>query len=680
MAMDVQEVTRVYENALPRMQQEWSEMIELFDYSIGAQWTEEEKTLLKKWGRIPRVYDIVTPQLIAYDGYLVQSETQPKAVPWESGDNEMADIHTQLLQKSLRDAQFSKRKQRAATDAWIARRGRLLVQWNPDSERYSDGELEISRLHPLSVVDDLDSSSPEPDSGRYKAVREWRSVDTILSMYGMGDSSRIDTIIERAAEVLGKDVTERGVKAFFGILRDGASKLFGALKDKALGTDTSRFNKTKYSDYVDVETGHVLTIELHYRERVKRKRLAAPGIRPIPIEQEMENDREFIGSLLQMFGADERAIETYMRELVSMCVAAPGLFDDMLLLDPVPYAVQTGEFMIFTYSAYDFHPDAGHERGGLDYLRHYADRINRLKSSQEDAVNRALNPQWKMRDDSLPKEQEYLTNWKEQKPGDVLVWRGEWEPKKVEMGDIISLLKLELDEDLNFAQNQLGIGPNMRGINEGEKSGIHFQRRVQQGEIMQNTLFKNIRETDRRIYKYAHALIQKHMHAERIVRLTAPGGQEEYNLRINAIDPLIGRVKYDITAGDYDIEFDETHMSATARQMRFEEMSEFMQYIPDAMKFFMTGPWIKLSELPQQDVLLRAWRTALLMQFGPDVLAALENDGALERLMQQYTMMNQMSQYQSLQAGGAVPEGAPDPHHIQRAQYLPEAGAKRVLA
>jgi len=238
----------------------------------------------------------------------------------------------------------------------------------------------------------------------------------------------------------------------------------------------------------------------------------------------------------------------------------------------------------------------------------------------------------------------------------------------------MSLLKLELDEDLNFAQNQLGIGPNMRGINEGEKSGIHFQRRVQQGEIMQNTLFKNIRETDRRIYKYAHALIQKHMHAERIVRLTAPGGQEEYNLRINAIDPLIGRVKYDITAGDYDIEFDQTHMSATARQMRFEEMSEFMQYIPDAMKFFMTGPWIKLSELPQQDVLLRAWRTALLMQYGPDVLAALENDGALERLMQQYTIMNQMAQYQSLQAGGAVSEGAPDPHQIQRAQYLPEAG------
>ncbi len=176
------DVQRVYENSFSRMDKEWQEIIELYDYAIGKHWNAEEIERLKKWGRVPRVYDITAPQLISYDGYLVESEKQPKCRPQGEGDAEMADIQTKVLQKIMKAARYAAARRRAATDAWIARYGYVSIWFDQNSERYSDGEVRATRLHPLSIIPDLDCNSADPDDGTYKIVREWRTVDSILAL------------------------------------------------------------------------------------------------------------------------------------------------------------------------------------------------------------------------------------------------------------------------------------------------------------------------------------------------------------------------------------------------------------------------------------------------------------------------------------------------------------------
>lgn len=681
MALEVHDVRTIYENFLERVKKRDDEIIQLFDYARGHQWSAEDIEYLRGLGREARRFDIIMPQLVAYDSYLVQNEGAPKAVPWEAGDIEMAAMQTNVLQHNMKHSDFGYAGRRAGTDAWIAREGHILVEWDPNSEDYEDGELSTRRLHPISVIHDLDATSPEPHKGRYTIVREWRPIETIMEAYGNNDPRLIEEMAEKARTLFGEEIVERGLQAFFGLLRDGVKEAFSSLMDKPMGQNRTQFRENTASDYIDYERGYLLTLELHYREKVPRKRIIVPGMRPIPIEKGMEEDRDFIGYLLSQLGMEgnENAVQPYMATQTSRVAAVPALYRDRLMLDPTPHAIQNGDFPIFTYQAYDFMPDPGQAMSGVEALKDYQDRVNRIKSIQEDAITRLINRLWKMRSDSLPSNDKWLQNWLEQKPGDILVWEGDHEPKPAEgNSDLVNVLKMELEEDLNFAQNQLGLGPNMRGVTEGEKSGVHFKSRVKQGEMLQNTLFRNIRDTNQRIYEYAFRLQQKFMHAERVVRLTGRGGQKEFALRVNVPDPVTMRVMNDVTAGDYDIEWDETNMSATERQMRFEEMTEFLQFLPEEMKMFLTGPWLELSDLPQQDKLMRAWRIMLMLKYGPEVLQALEDDGALEQFIQQYTAAQQAMRAQAVLGGQAVPEGSPDPDGLNRDQFIPHGNGAQA--
>lgn len=676
--ISVSEVQRSYEHFLTRMDPEWDEMMENYDRVLGNQWTQKELKYMKKWGREPRVFNVTLPQIITLDGYMVQSETVPKAVGWDVRDNEIADVWSQLLQKTLKEATFYEQLLRASSDATIARRGRMMMWWDENDRKYKDGNLRAKRLHPLSVIDDLDSTESDIDLGRFKIFREWRDINSFLHHYGNGDEDWTAYLEERWEAVFGEESTKRVKRSMFGALRDAASDmLLSKWSTTARGERRSRMNRgyQRNMEYLDNDHGLALCIEMHYREDITRKRIMIPGGEPLVIEQEVQDDREFIGGMLEMYGLDDGAVDTYTEERISMCAAAPGVLPDKLVRDPEPYKVQTGHFMIFTISSFDYHPDPGNEISVVDGTKDMQDRLNRMMSAGEDWIQRMLNPLWKMKKGSLPSEQEYLDNWREQKPGDVLVWNGEAEPKKVEMSDLGQILNFDVNQNLEFIYKIFGISPIMQGQKEQSTSGRHLQGLVRQGELMQSPFFRNVAKKKEQMYGYAFALIQKYMYEERMVRLTRPGQEAEHEFIVNEYDPIMDVVKNDVTIGDFDIEIDENKLTPVQRDQKYEEMSVHMQYLPETMKEFLIGPWLEMSQLPNQAMLQRTWRVMLVMKYGPEILQVLESDGGLQQFVQNQMIMQNMAREQqameAMAAGGAVPKGAPDPYDVERDQFIP---------
>lgn len=634
---DTTDIQEAYETGIRDNFERYKDMLECYDILLGDHLTTAQLDWHKKWDLTARSYNITLAQVVTYDGYNINNRVNVRILPTEPDDAKMAGYATEALQQSYRECDAHEAIRKANLDAVICGYGYRGSEWTVGG-KYPDGMLNVFRVNPFNVLEDMSHGEPDLNAGQFRMVHKWLSPDRLISAFAQ-DDPELAAMIERASElVFGKDFREQQRSRYWSLYKGGQIREINYKRLAGLGADSHLFNGP--SLYIDTVFGLVKTLEIHFFQPTKREVIIDPSTEEIVlIPKKHENKRDALSRGLEWYGLDERAIVPRQVMEARMAVGAPGLLPRTLLVDE-EYAVQIGQLSIQPISAYNYDIRAWKKRGIVHQIRDIQMRVNAAMSYQEDQIKRDMHPDWLIPkgsiDDNDPLD---LETWKSKKIGRLLMYNaqaGGEKPTQLRNENLAQLLNMDMTVNLDLAPRITGISPTLGGMKDSAKDGADlFASMVQQGEIMISPLLEEAKTANLRCSKYDFALLQTFMVFPRWLRVTGSGGDINWreSVRLNQYDPELGRAKYDITVGRYDIVPDTSYMSPTERDFRFRQRMEFSGSLPPLMREFSMKHIIKLSGWPDSDDYIRIWRMYIYFTYGAQVLDALESEEKADKAM-----------------------------------------------
>src|SRR3546814_8566363 len=143
-----------------------------------------------------------------------------------------------------------------------------------------------------------------------------------------------------------------------------------------------------------------------------------------------------------------------------------------------------------------------------------------------------------------------------------------------------------MQASVDALNNATGIHPASLGQDSGEKSGKAILARERQGDVGTFVYIDNLAIAIAYAGRQLVDLIPRIYDGERIVRVLGEDDTEEL-IRVNALDPMTGKIKHDLARGKYDVVVQSGPSYSTKRQESAEAMLQFMQTMPQAAELVM---------------------------------------------------------------------------------------------
>lgn len=568
-----------------RLREVWRPFVErinlLADYVAGQQMKPELRDQLRNEGRPALVWILLRPMTLFIAGLLKQNQYRMKAYPKREGDEERADMHTVLVgDYAVEDCRGYEEISKAAMNAAFYRIGWLNNYWTTKTN--PQGDYVVESVDPRNILFEDTVKKKDQSDWNYYIFYDWFSADQILSIYADSlteEKSRKIKDMADKLEGIRKEAKERTTSWY-----DRATTAVGNFMD-IIKNGEQLGNRFFDNMLYDATNGRYAVIEFHERRSVVRHWVYSPLTdEKIPIPDEVYSDKYSEterNNLLARFKSelpDGRLQKFYVDELWTTPVCPTLLPDDVLFEHPDE--VQGRGFQHKPVFCYDFNPGSlAKTTSVIDDLIDPQDSFNQRRMSFLEYLMKAVNPDIKAPVGSIPPSE--LDEWKSKKRGKLLLYNPTGSEAPAREGPLFQAQGLDAFamEDKDLIEMISGINANVQGRQQASgETGILYARRVQQTMIMLSYFLDQVQYTQKLVFDYCDATLQKFMTIARMVRLLDKETGEHTWLELNW-ETLQG-VKNDITQGKYDFKADVSQMSPTSKQMRFIEAMEFLRTIP----------------------------------------------------------------------------------------------------
>lgn len=631
----VEGIQHAYEYMTTGLQQELQEMLECGDFVVGNQWRSSDEEYQRKQGRIPRVFNMVLPQVLAYEGTTLGARSRMKAYARGEEDVATADLHTEVLNYFLDETRYYYQLKRVASDAVIFRRGYMSFTWEYTG-RHPDGRPAVRRTNPFDHRFDFENTDIDINRSRRHIYTRFLDADRIIQLYVNNNPSLAEYLDRRAIMMEGPRARERRKRSGVSQFREysGGPTQWTANKKTALGSGDNVFSESgrPSTDYYDAARGMYRVIEYAERRMVVRKAIFDPVTgENWPIAPTHEKRPGFVKYLLDLLELDEGAVRERVMPEYWVMAAAPGLADDVMLIE-VPYSVQDpfddlGIAHKITL-CYDQHPDKAKHLGMVDLIRDPQEALNRRWSSKDDALTGFLNPRVVGYSQAFGK---YYNDWVKGIgiPGSVL--RLDGAPGQYPKPELVfppagmaQLLDGDIDLLMRFMEQSTGVNQNLRGFQQsGQESGAAFEYRAQRGETMIEPIVDNLKTSMLEHGSYLHSMLCTHLTEPRVLRIVGEDGIQKW-MTVNGQQQ--GGTKFDVRSGfsRYDIRWDQSAYTPTARARYYAEWSKWLEGIGDPLlRAMLMTTIVPLSTDTRKYEVVEQLKKWLVMQAGPQILLPL---------------------------------------------------------
>jgi hypothetical protein len=547
----------------------WQEEIDRaqksFDFAAGRILTEKVKKLLNEEKRPKFEFNLVLQFVLFVAGKIKRDTRKFKAVPTTTGDEELAQVHTLLNQYSMQVTNGADELAKAATEAAICGRGYVSIYHSfQDNE---EGDPCIQRIDPLLFLRDPDAHRIDQKDWRYCAYSPMLSADEIISLHKKYLSPEvIDEIKKKAREL--EDHYRNKTKPVSWWQRIG--NVITGRANRKDDSDISLLN-----DIMDTKTGLYRTIEWHDKRTDELEFIYSPITRQaVEIPMDKLGDDLWIEQTMQSVPAAMRIPISVER--IWMSVAVPALLPDRMIVE-MPHPVQGSGYQFKEIKCYDFHLDETQLQGIVDALKAPTEFYNQLMMSGTQLMLDELNPTIDYPTGSIPVNE--LQNWKSKERGLLRGYIAQAngmkpEARKMDAG-VFQMIRVLMEETADMQDNKFGMGLNARGLQESAgESGVLFNARTEQTEVMLSHLFDNLVRAQREIFRYTDRSNQMFMSLERMIRINQDDSDPVW-LQIN--QRTLEGVKNDVTQGKFDFYPDIASLGETQRKEAVNTLGQAVQ-------------------------------------------------------------------------------------------------------
>ena len=574
------------------------------DYFDSLQWTEEEQRDLIERGQAPTVYNLIKPTVLWMFGTEVRTRMDHKVAPREQGDEKSAEVKTKFI-KYLDDVNREKFYRSAAfRESVVAGLGWLecAASNDPRKERVVTGSESWK-----NVLRDSLSRKPDMEDARYLFRQKMIDLDVAQWMFPNKKNE----------------------------LAQAASKAEGTADDWYLG------ERVVKDDWPGArEISKYAAIDQFSQFRTNRKRvLVVEAWYRVPVEAEVVVGGPMHGSLYNpddiwmAFNKQFMGLKTQKQFTMQMRHAF--FTEQGLLLDEVSQ---------YRHNDFPLTPVWGYRRGrdGEPY-----GVVRELRSPQDDLNKRMSKAIWRVSANQIIMENGAVEDIDEARreasmPDGVIVTKSGKrfdirEQQNLSSGDI-QLVQI----DMNMIERMGPVNGDNLGSDTQAQSGRAIRARQEQGSLMSQLLFDNLRLALQIHGEKKLSVAEQYITEEKVVRITEEKGKFQWTALNQPQQNPDGTTTYlnDMLATKGDFIIDEQDFRATVRESMLESLTQIMGGLPPELAALLVPAMLELQDLPDKENLLAKIKAKLGIED--------EDDPAAARIRDMEAEFNQ--RYEALQA------------------------------
>lgn len=518
-----------------------------YDLVRGDMVTPEEEAELKEKGLPILKMNIVLPKLVRIMGAEVSTRSAVKAVPLQSGKNDVAHALTQIFEWIRVNSNGHEEIAKAWMDSIIADLpGWIEILWTNDNDPL--GQPVFRRINPFFVIYDTSSDRYAYHKTAKWVMKTWFATpDDILRDFG-DTSDKIKEIKERLDHAKTMGISKNGRFNMATMFTDSWERIRG-------------YGESIDSEFVNKKDHFYRIIEAQIREEITEIRLFDPvtsSVERVEDEEELEVIQQRFPRLI--------AVDFKWDKIRTVTTVA----GNVMMLQDIESDIQNGQFSLIPFWGFTM---GGKPFGMVRNLEGPQKLFWKETSSALHVVNSTANPIWVYARGSLTSEQKKnLEKWGA-RTGFHLEYDAvpNAQPPHREMINTSPIGQLNLAERAEtIANNVTGIGPNAVGQSDSsQESGKLVNARIGETLTMLEHFFDNKMLSTIFIHEYLIAVIQTKMSALRMIQYIDSNGDEQ-KVAINL--QTAGEIKNDMKQGEYGVAI----AKAEARYYREQKFIKLM--------------------------------------------------------------------------------------------------------
>lgn len=582
----------------------WAETGKLCqDFFESRQLTEEQIVALKRDNRPILILNKIAPLIRLVSGYQRNNRTDINFLPTNdmSASEDTADVLSMIVKSDANRNDLVYTDSEVFYDGIITGRGWWDYRLNFDANDF--GDTKICCGDPFSIYVDPDADTYNlNDSANYITESRWTSLDEVEFNYGkdVADSLRAKAYFGNNSEFLGGP---------YGLAEEISPIRKFALTANEYGMSV---NDLYYTEFVDTYQKRIRLIDTQYYIHEWRRHFIDLETGDHTVIPDSWDDDKIRKCLLYAQNLKQRVVVDWRKA------------------KRIRWTVMCGDITVFdgwspykTFTKIAFFPyfRRGVTQGLVQDLIDPQRELNKRRISTTEILTRNANSGWMYHVDSLDPRQKENLKKHGSRPGINIEWKGTDAAKKpirIEPGGYpIGHDKLEEKSRSDLLEIS-GINESALGELDKVQSGRAIEARQRQSVIALQPYLDNYSRSKKLQGVKFLELIQDHYTEHRIIRTIGEDGGMAMQEINKLMQPQPGQmptngtqeILNDVTVGKYEVQVNETPMSATFENAQFEEALDVLQKLgPVGEMLLQTKPdlLIQMSSLPRKE----EWITAL---------------------------------------------------------------------
>lgn len=583
----------------------WAEQAKVCqDFFEGRQWTEEQVSQLKRDMRPVLTLNKIAPLIRLVSGYQRNNRTDINFLPTNdmSSSEDTADVLSMIVKSVSTENLLQFTDSEVFYDGIITGRGWWDERLNFENNDF--GEIKITSGDPFSVYVDPDANTYNlADSANYIMESRWTSIDEIEFNYGKPMAT---ALLSKAYWGSNSDF----LGGPYGLMEEISPMRNFAMTANEYGMSASDLF---YTEFVDTYQKRIRLVDAQYYVTEWMRHfidLETGDTQPIP---EFWDDDKIKKCLLYAQNLKQELVVDWRKHKRVRWTVICG---DMIVHDNwSPYKGFT-KVPFFPYFR------RGVTQGLVQDLLDPQRELNKRRMSITEILTRNANSGWSYHQESLDPRQKQNLKQHGSRPGINLEWKGQHEPKRIEPGGYpVGHDKLE-EKSRNDLLEISGINESALGELDKVQSGRAIEARQRQSVIALQPYLDNFSRSKMMQGEKHLELIQGHYTEQRVIRTIGEDGKMAMKEINKLMQPVPGQmptngmkeILNDVTVGRYQVQVNETPMSATFENAQFEEALDVLQKLgPVGEMLLQTQPdlLVQMSSLPQKEKWINALQQAV---------------------------------------------------------------------
>jgi len=500
------------------------------DYSFVegyGQWEQKQKEDLNRQSRPALVMNSILPVVNLISGQERASRLGISYKPRGFDDDRAAQIANQIYRFAADNSNLVYEVSDAFQDMTVCGRGFLYTTIDYHQQDEPLGEIQVKRIHPLSVFWDENASRYDMQDANYMIWAKWVSED-MLKVYYPGAMSEI-----RSGDWLG-------------------------MPAELTGEPTIDYN------WRDKRTGKLRILEFWYKvPKSVAFVITDTGVQRFDTDKQAKDAIEQVTRMAVSQSApvpDMEIIERVIRQTRVAHVTAWKILKD----SPSPY--KHNEYPIIPLTAYNFDEKV---MGIVRSLKDPQREKNKRWSQMLHMINTMAKGGWKIPKRSVSPEQLSMWSTESGKPGFWFEYNPLiGEPKEIDGQNIptsfVALMQIAGDE----IKNTSGAIQELQGLaRSGDQSGKAISTLQQSGATILAPLFDSLVRSQKLLGQQTLSLIQQYYTPEKIIDILGISGISKIGLTQENVYQFVERAM----EAKYDVVVDVTPLLGSDRERQFRQ-------------------------------------------------------------------------------------------------------------